>query len=58
MKSQELKVAIYARVSTDAQEDEGQSLTTQLEMMRSAVARIGGTVIKEYAVQELSLIHI
>jgi site-specific DNA recombinase len=55
MKSQELKVAIYARVSTEAQEDEGQSLTTQLEMMRSAVARIGGTVIKEYAVQESAM---
>lgn len=55
MKHQDLRVALYARVSTEAQEDEGQSLSTQVAMMSESVARIGATVAEVYQIQESAM---
>jgi DNA invertase Pin-like site-specific DNA recombinase len=55
MKYHDLRFAIYARVSTEAQEDQGQSLATQESMMREHVARMGGTVAHVYRVQESAM---
>lgn len=50
-----LRFAIYARVSTEAQEAGGESLSTQVKQMRRWVTSIGGTVAKEYQVQESAM---
>jgi len=55
MKHQDLRIALYARVSTEAQEDEGQSLSTQVAMMTEAVARLGATVAEVYQIQESAM---
>ncbi len=55
MKSNALKIAIYARVSTESQEEDGQSLSTQLDMMTSAVDRMGATLAEVYQVQESAM---
>jgi DNA invertase Pin-like site-specific DNA recombinase len=43
-----LRFAALCRVSTDAQEREGGSLTTQLAAIRAAVASVGGEVVAVY----------
>lgn len=55
MKSIDLRIALYARVSTEAQEEEGQSLSTQIGMMRDAAHRIGAQVVEEYQIQESAM---
>ncbi len=55
MKRTDLRLALYARVSTEAQEEDGQSLTTQIEMMREAARRLGATVAAVYQVQESAM---
>jgi DNA invertase Pin-like site-specific DNA recombinase len=50
-----LRFAIYARVSTESQEEEGQSLDTQVKMMVDHVRHLGGTVAKTYRVQESAM---
>lgn len=55
MNTSELRIALYARVSTEAQEEDGQSLQTQIAMMRDAAKRIGATVVREYQVQESAM---
>jgi len=47
-----LRFALYARVSTENQKEEGESLDTQIKMMREWVESIGGVASKEYKVQE------
>lgn len=49
------KIALYARVSTEAQEDEGQSLGTQVALMKDAAARLGAQVVEVYQVQESAM---
>lgn len=49
------RVALYARVSTEAQEDEGQSLSTQVAQMQGAAARLGAEVVKVYQIQESAM---
>lgn len=49
------KVALYARVSTEAQEDEGQSLSTQVALMRDAAKRLCADVAEIYQVQESAM---
>jgi DNA invertase Pin-like site-specific DNA recombinase len=55
MKDHGLRFAIYARVSTEAQEDEGQSLSTQVSMMRDVILRMGAVVAEVYQVQESAM---
>lgn len=50
-----LQFALYARVSTESQEEEGQSLDVQLRMMRECVQKLGGQVVREYRVQESAM---
>ena len=50
-----LNFAIYARVSTESQEEDGQSLDTQLKMMQDNVQRLGGKVTKPYPIQESAM---
>ena len=47
-----LRFALYARVSTENQKEEGESLDTQIKMMREWVNSIGGVVSKEYKFAE------
>lgn len=47
-----MRAAIYVRVSTVAQEDDGTSLGTQEAACRQFVAECGGTVDEEYALRE------
>jgi site-specific DNA recombinase len=49
------RVALYARVSTEAQEEEGQSLSTQIATMQEAAARVGTVVVEVYQVQESAM---
>jgi DNA invertase Pin-like site-specific DNA recombinase len=50
-----IKIALYARVSTEAQEDEGQSLGTQVSLMQAAAARVGAHVVRIYQIQESAM---
>lgn len=43
-----MNVAIYARVSTDAQAEKGYSIPTQLEACHNKAKELGATTIKEY----------
>ena len=48
-------VALYARVSSQIQEEEGHSLETQVAMMKEVAARLGLTVGPVYRVQESAM---
>jgi len=50
-----VRIAVYARVSTEAQEDEGQSLVTQVTLMKEAATRLGAEVVEVYQVQESAM---
>jgi site-specific DNA recombinase len=50
-----IRFALYARVSTEAQEEDGQSLDTQLRMMQDAVRGLGGIVECDYRIQESAM---
>jgi DNA invertase Pin-like site-specific DNA recombinase len=50
-----LNFAIYARVSSESQEEDGQSLETQIDMMRENVQRLGGALTKVYRIQESAM---
>jgi DNA invertase Pin-like site-specific DNA recombinase len=50
-----VRIALYARVSTEAQEEEGQSLSTQVATMQEAAVRIGAEVVQVYQVQESAM---
>jgi len=47
-----LRFGILARVSTVAQKQHGESLTTQVSQLENAVNRVGGVIVKRYTVQE------
>lgn len=47
-----LRVAIFARVSTEGQEKDGQSLEVQVMTLRNCVEVLNGTVVKEYVGSE------
>lgn len=49
------RFALYARVSTEAQEADGESLEAQIKQMRVWVAALGGLVVKEYRAQESAM---
>lgn len=51
----DLRIALYARVSTESQEEEGQSLSTQVDMMTTAARSMGCTVVEVYQVQESAM---
>jgi len=55
MKQPVLRIALYARVSTESQEEEGQSLSTQIAMMHDAVTYLGASVTETYQVQESAM---
>ena len=50
-----MKFAILARVSTEGQEKDGQSLEVQVKTLRECVERLNGTVVKEYIGQESAM---
>lgn len=50
-----LRVAILARVSTEGQEKDGQSLEVQTKTLRECVERLNGTIVKEYIGQESAM---
>ncbi|MEI2782172.1 MAG: recombinase family protein [Candidatus Competibacter sp.] len=47
-----MRVAILARVSTEGQENEGESLVVQQKRLQECVASLNGTVVKVYSGQE------
>ena len=55
MAHNEIRLALYARVSTEAQEEEGQSLETQISMMREASSRMNASIAKVYRIQESAM---
>lgn len=50
-----MRFAILARVSTEGQEKDGQSLEVQQKTLRRCVEQLNGTVVKEYVGQESAM---
>src|SRR5215831_14447055 len=48
-KSTTLRLAALSRVSTEKQEQQGESLRTQRTQIEQAAKRIGGTIVKWYS---------
>src|SRR5438034_678151 len=50
-----LRVALYARVSTESQEEHGESLPAQIATLRADAAALGAVVVKTYPTQESAM---